>query len=161
MATRTAPRQMDRPFLAWQDSYSVGHPGLDAQHRHLVALVNEIHSVESGASEPDRLQSLLHSFELEAINHYRVENSIMQLLGEQAQKLRASAQSKPFSQALINEHYAEHARSLVALESIIHPSDTKRAHGNYCVLLKAWFAEHANIDDVDLKTLFAARSQEG
>jgi hemerythrin len=56
---------MHKPFFAWQDSYSVAHPGLDAQHQGLVALINEIHSAECSDSGRDKLQALLHSFEIE------------------------------------------------------------------------------------------------
>ena len=152
---------MHKPFFAWQDSYSVGHPELDAQHRQLVALINEIHSAECSNSGRNKLQALLHAFEIQAINHYRNENSIIELLGIHAQKSSDLGLSAPFHEAPINEHYAEHARSLVELESIVQASDAELGTRNFSLLLKAWFTAHASVDDVDLKSLFAIRSREG
>jgi len=150
---------MHKPFFAWRHTYSVGHSGLDAQHRHLVPLINEIHTAECSDPGPCKLRALLHMFEIEAINHYRDENSIIDLLGGHAPRARPSDSAAPpqLHDALINEHYAEHAQSLVALESIIHIPDAELGR-NYCSLrLKTWFDEHASVD-ANLKSLLAARS---
>ena len=153
---------METPFLAWLNSYSVGHPGLDAQHSQLVALINAIHSAEYAAKAHDELQALLHAFKLAAVNHYKNENSIMRLLGDYAEKSEStdSALLKALGEARINEHYADHARSLVALDSIIHGSGDVTAPQNYSVRLRAWFIEHASTSDVHLKAIFDAPSRD-
>ena len=154
---------MDTPFLVWLDRFSVGHVGLDAQHRQLVALINEIHSAESDNETQDKLQALLHAFEIAAVSHYKNENSIMRLFGEWAEGSQSGNSTflQALSEAHVNEHYADHARSLVALDSIIHASGNDLASRNCSMLLKDWFIEHASTKDVHLKAVFSARSRDG
>ncbi len=68
-----------------------------------------------------------------------------------------SAFLEALRQARINEHYAEHARALVALDAIIHRSGGGPAPSDYGVRLKAWFTAHAGGSDAHLRAVFAAR----
>ena len=47
------------PFFKWSDSYSVGTPGIDAQHKKLFALINDLHEAMSQGKGKDILGKIL------------------------------------------------------------------------------------------------------
>jgi hemerythrin-like metal-binding protein len=134
---------MSKPrFLDWTEEFAVGHKMLDAEHRRLMEIINDIYNQEDAGQPLDELAALLHSMERIAVDHFRHENSVLRL------ELFAI-----IGTAAINEHMAEHAAALTDLQSIA--IDLKRGalcHGHaLSEKLKHWFIEHSTKYDADLK----------
>jgi hemerythrin len=139
----------DDSFLAWTDSFAVGHKALDREHHHLVDIINEIHHFAS-TGEGDALVSLLKAIELAAIEHFRHENTVLRLeipwrAGERA----------------IVEHLAEHALALADLKAIVSgfSADGEISPARLSTSLRDWFVEHSLRYDADLKLALGDRNE--
>ena len=146
---------MELHFLIWTKEYSIGHTGLDAEHRQLVDAINRVCVVESAGGAADELTSLLDALVILAVEHFKHENSLLRELGCLAAPLQEGlpAIRNVISASAVNEHCAEHARALLQLESIIHISDcdTEAKRGSLGETLINWFTEHALEHDADLR----------
>ena len=71
---------------------------------------------------------------------------------------KRTAHLKAMSNAVINEHIAEHAQALLKLGSIIHTfkAETDTAEPRLSFDLRDWFIEHAIKRDAHLKAVFQA-----
>jgi hemerythrin len=149
---------MEVPFLAWMDEYEVGHKGLDAEHRQLVATINEIYSAEWAKQTPHQLSLLLDTLKLATIEHFKHENSVMREIGDGAYPSTANGPAflQAMGDATINEHCAEHAKAFLKLEAIIGAvhSQTDSDEQSLSRNLMNWFIEHATKCDVHLKEFF-------
>ena len=141
---------METPFLAWTGDFGIGHAALDAQHRRLVEVINQVCGEDSGA--PDRLKALLDALTVATVAHFKDENSVLREIGGWA--ARAGALDG-LSVDAINEHCAEHARALLELEAIIHARQGFGAAGLGQTLID-WFLRHALEQDLQLKDLMKA-----
>lgn len=128
--------------LHWNDNFAVGHKGLDAEHRRLVEIINGILVADHSLLTNDQLKVSVNTLTLATVEHFRHENAV----------LRLELRGKMASDA-INEHLAEHARSLSELETILHAIMSENdGHDRARKLeLKAWFLEHATGYDEHLK----------
>jgi hemerythrin len=77
---------MDLPFLQWIDAYAVGHEGLDAEHRRLVDIINEIHIAEL-AGNAKQVGRLLDVFQEATAEHLGHENVTMREVESRAAQL--------------------------------------------------------------------------
>lgn len=134
-------------LLNWDDSFAVGHKGLDAEHRQLVEIINRILSADRSALANVLLKASINSLTLATVEHFRHENAV----------LRLELRGKMASDA-INEHLAEHARSLTELESILQAimSGSEAQYRQGKQKLKDWFLEHATGYDEHLKITLRA-----
>ena len=137
-------------FLKWQKTFAVGHVGLDAEHQHLLGIINQIHEAEA-ANAPNRTINLLSALYLTAMVHFRHENALMRDIIVGAYLPRKGCES--IGEATINEHCAEHARSLIELESMLHAYGSDHT-ANLPAHLKMWFVDHVTIHDAHLRTFF-------
>lgn len=140
--------------MLWQRIYAVGHEELDIEHERLLGIINEICVAEFRKSAPQQLISLLNSLYLAATEHFRHENSLMRDIIAGAYLPRASHEK--MSEAIINEHCAEHARALIELEDMLHSfvsnQDTVMAKS-----LRDWFVDHATQHDAHLRAFFQSQ----
>lgn len=151
---------MGDAFLSWQETYAVGHLGLDLEHKRLVELINEISGVPGGA-DGQRLSDLLNALYFASVEHFRHENSVMRDLVAGAYLLRSDgAQSMAISEAAINDHCAEHAQALIKLESMLQAFIVARDGRNLAVGLRVWFLDHAINHDAHLKKVFHSRKDQ-
>lgn len=145
---------MLRP-LAWNIGFAIGHPEIDAQHRQLVALINDvIAAVERHALEdlPAMLSGLSHL----AAEHFRGEIAALRELGTSTHH---GAKGRPanfrlrkaLAELRIDEHEAHHAHLLNGLQMLhaLSPLDL-------CGQLKGWFVDHAIKHDARLRAVFQA-----
>ena len=138
----------DDMLLQWQDAFSVGHQQLDAEHRRLLDTINAVHEAEIGGDTIHTVR-LLNDLHLMAMEHFRHENALLS-------EIIAGAYPGPaacMSETIANEHRAEHARALIALESLL------RRHGlgrekNLALHLTNWFVGHATDQDARLRSYF-------
>jgi hemerythrin len=138
------------------DSFSVGHAELDAEHRQLIQVINEIEAAVRGKEDPERIAELLSSLRKAAVAHFRKENAILaQIKAGTYEPLKGRAQTPNFlramAEAAFDEHIAEHDRILVELDAIF-----RCAFDELAVALKTWFLHHAIKQDSHLKAIFQA-----
>jgi hemerythrin len=75
MATTTAP------FVIWNQSWVIGVKEIDAQHQHLVALVNQLNEAMSQGKGKDVLEKILESLVSYTKTHFRDEERMMEKNG--------------------------------------------------------------------------------
>lgn len=68
------------PFFEWKDLYSVGHAGVDAQHRQLIGYMNEFHAANA-AGQPSGANRALNSLVAFTVKHFSEEEVLMQKQG--------------------------------------------------------------------------------
>ena len=145
-----------REALPWSESFAVGHEGLDAEHRHLVKLINEIDAVVRSKKNPENLVNLVKVLHRVAVEHIRHENTILwEIQTGNYKPLQKRPQSQRFlrimAKAAFDEHIAEHDELLARLATIVSgPAST------LCDELKAWFVDHVHSYEADLKVIFQA-----
>src|SRR5271169_2734489 len=142
--------------LPWSETFNIGHPQLDAQHRRLVDLINEIGAAIRAKKKAERVASLLKVFRLSAQEHFRQEDAILWELKTGTYK-PPQGQALPshvlgaMAEAVFDGHMAEHASLLDRFDAIVAaPAET------LCETLKAWFLDHVIKQDSHLKTIFQA-----
>lgn len=151
---------MEPSFLVWREVFAVGHAGLDAEHRHLVESVNEIYAAECAAQTPGQLTRLLEALRFSVERHFKHENLIMREMSRDADPSPESKidQLKAMTDAVIDEHVAEHAHELFKLDEIIRavPVGSDSTELGVSHKLKSWFVDHAIKYDAHLKAVFQA-----
>ena len=141
---QTASRGM---FIVWDDAFAIGHTELDAEHRHLVGIINAIYAAEDSGRPSGELLPLLNALTLATIGHFRHENSVLRT--ELVNTMTGDA---------INEHCAEHALALSELELTVRDFRTGTSFGEFGLSrkLRDWFHAHALGYDVDLAGAYQA-----
>jgi hemerythrin-like metal-binding protein len=135
-------------LLEWQDAFCVGHWQLDTEHRRLLDTINAIHEAESGGNSLQTTR-LLNDLHLMAMEHFRHENALLSDIIAGAYSGSAAC----LSEAIANEHRAEHARALIALECLLHRNGLGREK-NLALHLTNWFVGHATDQDARLRSYF-------
>ncbi len=142
--------------LPWSDNFSVGHSGLDAEHRRMVSLINDaIEALGAGKSAAE-VARILEALRSTSVEHIRNDNAILWELqsGEYA-GLRDSPRKPEFlrvmAAAAFEEHMDEHEKLLAEFDEVrnIPPDHLGEA-------LKSWFLNHAIKHDSHLKAIFQA-----
>ncbi len=141
--------------LAWNIGFALGHPELDAQHRQLVVLINDVISaVEQKALE--KLPALMNALAAAAAEHFQAEMATLrELLTGTHQSLAGRRKSPRLAKALaaadFDEHWAHHGallKRLNALSALPPPV--------LCLHLKDWFVDHVIKQDARLRAVFQA-----
>ncbi len=148
--------------LAWSETFAIGHPALDADHRRLIDAINEICLAARGKAENRRLAPLLAAFRLASVEHFTRENEVLQSLGKvprqdgRPDSPLLQGHLKTMSGTALDEHIAEHAASLATLDGIVRAprAGAAPARPSLCVDLKGWFLDHAIKYDAHLKAIF-------
>src|SRR5690242_3863168 len=85
--------------LPWNIGFAVGHPEIDAQHRHLVVLINDvIAAVEQSAH--DKLPALLGVIAHAAAEHFQAEiATVRELLAGTHHTLKGRSKSPRLAKA--------------------------------------------------------------
>jgi hemerythrin-like metal-binding protein len=69
------------PLFLWKDSYSVNAPAMDAQHKHLIELLNSLHEGMTRGAAKDTLGSVLDELIKYTQAHFADEERAMQTAG--------------------------------------------------------------------------------
>lgn len=142
--------------LPWSESFAVGHEGLDAEHRRLVNLINEVADASQSNASPEHIAGLLRVLRAVAVEHLRQENAILwELQSGNYEPLKGRVDTphflKAMAQAAFDEHMAAHATLMASFDTIAGaPIET------ICETIKAWFLDHAIKYDAHLKAIFQA-----
>jgi len=146
---------MDGP-LPWSETFCVGHTGLDAQHRRLVELINDVGAAIHPKMNPEHLAALLRVLRVAVEEHIRQEDALLwELKSGTYEPMQNRPRTTYFLEAMaaaaFDEHMADHKTLLTRFNAIgSAPVDT------LCELLKAWFLDHAIKHDAHLRAIFQA-----
>jgi len=127
-------------LVEWSDSLSVGIDEIDAQHRVLVNLVNEMHqAIEQGRGSEAVGAVLTRLGEYTRI-HFAVEESLMRLLGYPD----------------LERHKEEHAELMTRLQELRQrfESGSSALDGDLMSLLKVWLTRHIMESDQQYAQFF-------
>lgn len=141
--------------LPWTEAFSVGHQELDAEHRQMVGLINQI-CLACGAKQHEREPEqepaiLLEELERLTTTHFDHEEAMLRDLSAATPN---PTLRETFAAAMI-EHAAEHIKRLDDLRELsreLH-SDAVTAEARLCQDLVAWFIDHAVIYEAQVKTI--------
>jgi len=61
-------------YVPWKDLYSVGEDTLDAQHRQILALINDLYDARNAGREYADLAALLDRMVLYTMSHFQHES---------------------------------------------------------------------------------------
>lgn len=142
--------------LLWKESFSVGHADLDAQHRRMVEMINDIAAEVRSKKGPERLAVKLKMLRAEAEEHIRQENAVLwEIKSGTYEPLRGRSKSQRFltamADAAFDEHLREHAALLLRFNALGGAPVDKLIE-----MLKTWFVDHAITHDSHLKAIFQA-----
>ena len=68
-------------YVPWKDFYSVGEESLDAQHRQVLSLINDLYDARNAGREYAELAAFLDRMVLYTMNHFKHEEQMMQACG--------------------------------------------------------------------------------
>jgi hemerythrin len=142
--------------LPWNESFAVGDKVLDAQHRRLVELINQVTDAVHSSASGEQIASLLQVLCAVTEEHLRQENAVLwELRSGNYEPLKGRATTPHFLKAMagaaFDEHIASHAGLMASFETIRSaPAET------LCEKLRAWFLDHAIKHDAHLKAIFQA-----
>ena len=69
------------PLLTWNDTYSVNAPAMDAQHKHLIKLLNDLHDGMIRRAGNEVLRPVLDELIKYTRAHFADEERAMELAG--------------------------------------------------------------------------------
>lgn len=64
-------------YIAWKDYYSVGDEALDAQHKQIIGIINELHEAMQQGVDHRAVTPLLDRLVQYTINHFRKEEECL------------------------------------------------------------------------------------
>jgi hemerythrin len=140
--------------LEWSDAYSVAHPALDAEHREMMVAIVRI---AGAGNDHALLRPLLCDLKQKTAAHFAHENAMLREIAAATSTARHSRKFiAAMSQALIDEHLAEHDVALASLEFMIRRTlaSAPKPVPDIGETLTHWFVNHAVKHDAHLKTLF-------
>lgn len=70
-----------RLYIAWKDSYCIGIPIIDEQHRCIVSIINSIHYFVEEHRELDVLESVINMMNQYTVIHFKTEEAMLKEAG--------------------------------------------------------------------------------
>jgi hemerythrin len=68
-------------YVTWKDFYSVGEHSLDAQHRQILSILNDLYGAMDAGREYDEIKRLLDSLLRYTMTHFAHEEYVMRACG--------------------------------------------------------------------------------
>jgi hemerythrin-like metal-binding protein len=134
--TLPAIRQRETVWIPWEDDLRIGIDTIDAHHRYLFDLINDLYEVvvrKRGAREVARLIKALDAY---AKIHFRAEEQMMDHYGYQGTH-RQLQQHHAFEEK-ISEFYEElHANPFVTQFDVL-------------IYMREWLIHHIRVEDIQL-----------
>jgi len=136
-------------MIVWHDRYSIDGGVIDADHRALIAIVNEFAKLSGGTASLARLKACLAGLRKHTIEHFAREETVMRNVGLPN----------------IDRHKAAHREIASVLGGIITDFRTKvnRSDNDHNdvreriqALLKTWLIDHVFSVDLELRAYVEA-----
>lgn len=138
-------------MLQWHDAFSVGHPALDAEHRRMLEMINNVCAYDGAESAADSVRGILADLERLASEHFAHEESV---LGSILNATTIPTLRKTITD-MVDNHHEEHQIRLSVLRKMISIVDRKpdERRSTLCYNLTHWFIVHAIRYDAQVKTV--------
>jgi len=129
-----------RPFIVWNDRYSVGVDIFDAQHKRLFALINDVHAAMVTKTTNERIGAIIAELLDYTKKHFGKEEELM----------------KEAAYEGYDEQHTEHARLVEQLLDFKREFDEGRAIVDLKLMgfLKGWLVKHILGTDMKYKGFF-------
>ena len=123
-------------ILEWDGSLAIGHDMIDAQHKILVGLINNLHASQATEREQKEIRRTLRELYDYTVYHFGEEEALMVQL--------------PF--AARHNHKLEHDKFIGDLNSITAKANTGEAHigAETFNWLISWLLDHISVTDRQL-----------
>jgi hemerythrin len=100
-------------YVNWTDSFSVGNPAIDTQHRQLVDLVNELHDAMKAGKGQATLAHVFSSLVEYIEMHFRTEEAMFSVTDYPHQEMHVKEHRKLMEEAYeLKEKFESGANSL-------------------------------------------------
>jgi hemerythrin-like metal-binding protein len=122
-----------QPYLVWQERYSVGNKALDAQHKSMFVLLNELYDAFQDGQSTEAAAAMFHEAQRYAFTHFKTE----ELLLEQA------------AYPQLSEHKAKHRQYESDIERIKEQAERDGEYDSAALFLylKDWWLNHILMND--------------
>lgn len=136
-------------FFYWNKRFEIGHEKIDAQHRHLVGLINNLAVGIAGDHKLPEKQALLGELIEYAATHFRDEESLME--------------ASSLTEAAREAHRTEHRRFVQEVAEIARQPDLAQPEvaSRALEFLTAWLVFHILRSDLDLGRALVAEKPGG
>lgn len=132
-------------LIEWLDSYRIGIPSVDHEHRELIALINRLHARLSDDAPAEEIVGFLGEIDSAISAHFALEE----------REMRAMRYDQ------YAEHKAEHERLLDDIGAIAAAFE-QGAYDDYADVLaehlERWFSEHFRTHDARLHRFLQRRA---
>ena len=118
-------------YIAWKDSYCIGIPIIDEQHRCIVSIINSIHYFVEEHRELDVLESIINMMIQYTVIHFKTEEAMLKEAGYPP----------------IEEQILLHKQLINQLKEVSHEATQECDVDPLLKLLKAWWLSHINQED--------------
>lgn len=119
---------------AWDESLAVGHPQLDADHRILIALLNQLHDAIDTGQSRDVIGSIVNVLAEFAEHHFQREERAMEMAGFPGRQPHAQIHRDIEAQVYcLRDRYRGGEGGALDEEAL--------------VLLRKWLTEHISVVD--------------
>lgn len=68
-------------YVLWKDAYSVGEPSLDAQHKQILSIINDLYVAIDAGREHDNRKKLMDRLVTYTMTHFEHEERMMRACG--------------------------------------------------------------------------------
>jgi len=129
-----------KPFIAWNDRYSVGVGAFDSQHKRLFTLINDVHEAMAMASERERMGIILGELIDYTAKHFTEEEELMKKTGYEGYE----------------EHHEKHTALVNEVLAFKNDFDSGAAEVDLKLMsfLKGWLSKHIMGTDMRYKKFF-------
>jgi hemerythrin-like metal-binding protein len=119
-------------YIVWNESYNLGIPILDEQHRSIVSTINTLHHfIQNGKSE-SIISAILNNLEQYTSIHFTTEEQLMLKFG--------------FPD--LNKHISHHRHLASRTAEMLDSSEGVGNHGQATLqFLKEWWLDHISLED--------------
>lgn len=131
-------------LIAWKEEYSIGNKELDDQHKKIIEIIRELHSIAEKGDDKEAIQSILNELADYTSYHFTAEEEFMEQIGYPK----------------LEEHKSEHAYySDEVFEGLTQFSERGGIEANNLLdFLNNWWKNH--IMDEDLNYINYSRKSE-
>ncbi|MCL3782450.1 hypothetical protein EMN47_18870 [Prolixibacteraceae bacterium JC049] len=126
--------------IEWKEEYSVGHNVIDAQHKRIIRMINELIANQEVSIHSEFISDLLNDIVKYGMEHFMVEEMLM----------------KEYEYPFLDEHHKEHLQfklnGAVMCKKVFDNNET--VPRELLEYLKKWWLDHILKEDLKLKYLF-------
>jgi methyl-accepting chemotaxis protein/hemerythrin len=134
------------PLIKWSEDLQIGIEGIDAQHRYLINIINELHLAVEYGSGNETILPLIERLHEYADTHFKAEEALFE--------------EHDFPGKV--DHAQEHHEFIVRLDELKSQYSSKSdvLTINIRNFLLSWFFHHIRINDMEYKLFLEQKREE-